>query len=277
MKKITVLIPCYNEATAIANVVKKFPRAKLARYGFTLEVLVIDNNSSDATAEIAREAGARVIHESKPGKGNAIRTGFYNISDDTDYVAMLDGDDTYHPEELLRLIEPIDSGFTQVIIGSRMHGRIRIGSMKKLNHFGNRVYSRLVRTAYGVPVTDVLTGYYAWSREAVETLRPHLRAQDFTIEMEMVTKMARLGYDIYCVPISYDARIGDSSLKPLSDGSRIMKMYVRNLLWRPTSDSFAALPPTSSELKSKGLDLNELPLSKEPHRERQTAKDSARI
>jgi glycosyltransferase involved in cell wall biosynthesis len=276
MKKITILIPCYNEATAIADVIKKFPRDKLTRYGYTLDILVIDNNSSDATAEIALAAGARVIHESKPGKGNAIRAGFYNIKDDTDYVAMLDGDDTYRPEEILRLIEPIDSGFAQVIIGSRMHGRIRAGSMKKFNHFGNRVYSRLVRTAYGVPVTDVLTGYYAWSREAVEVLRPHLKAQDFTIEMEMVTKMARLGYGIYSVPISYDARIGDSSLKPITDGSRIMKTYVRNLMWRPTAESFAAAS-VPGDPQTKGLDLDEPPLDKEPHRERQTAKDSARI
>lgn len=234
MKKVTVLIPCYNEADAIGTVVRKFPKGRLAAYGFELDVLVIDNNSSDNTAEVARAAGATVLSEPAKGKGNAIRAGFYSISEDTDYVVMLDGDDTYKPEEILRLVEPLDSGFAEVIIGSRLHGRIRVGSMKRLNHFGNRMYSRLVRTVYKVIVTDVLTGYFAWKREVIEDLRPHLRSHGFAIEMEMVTKMARLGYRIYSVPISYDPRLGDSSLRPVRDGARILAMYVRNLRWKPT-------------------------------------------
>lgn len=234
MKKVTVIIPCYNEAEGIAEVIAKFPREKLLAYGFELDILVVDNNSSDNTSEIARKAGARVITEPKQGKGNAVRTGFYNIADDTEYVVMLDGDDTYKSEEIFRLLEPIDTGFAKVIIGSRMHGRMRAGAMKKLNHFGNRAYSRLVRTVYGVAVTDVLTGYYAWSRDVIEDLRPHLESQGFALEMEMVTKMARLGYEIYSVPVSYDPRLGSSSLSPIYDGIRILRMYLRNLRWRPS-------------------------------------------
>jgi glycosyltransferase involved in cell wall biosynthesis len=233
MSKITVLIPCYNESTAIANVIRKFPRERLAQYGFELEILVVDNNSSDGTGDIARQAGARVIVEEAKGKGNAIRRGFANISQDTDFVVMLDGDDTYKPEEILRLVEPLHSGFADIIIGSRMHGIITKGSMKSLNRFGNRLYSRLVRTVYGVVVTDVLTGYFAWRRPVVEELRHHLVSQGFAIEMEMVTKSARLGYQIYSVPISYDPRLGDSSLNPIRDGARILYMYTKNLMWKP--------------------------------------------
>ena len=233
MKKITVVIPCYNEAQGIAGVIAGFPRERLAAQGYSLEVLVVDNNSTDDTAAVAMAAGARVLHESKKGKGNALRTGFYAISDDTDYVAMLDGDGTYRSEELLRLIEPIDSGFAKIIIGSRMHGRIRVGSMKNLNRLGNRVYSRLVRSVYRVTVTDVLTGYFAWSREAIVALRPHLLSAGFAIEMEMITKMARLGYEIFSVPVSYDPREGQSNLNPVRDGAKILRMYVRNLNWKP--------------------------------------------
>jgi dolichol-phosphate mannosyltransferase len=275
MKKITILIPCYNEGAAIGNVIRKFPRQQLTARGYELDVLVIDNKSTDNTAEVAAAAGARVIYEPKPGKGNAIRAGFYNISDETSYVAMLDGDDTYRPEELLRLIEPIDSGFAKVIIGSRMHGRIQSGSMKRFNHLGNRVYSRLVRSAYKITVTDVLTGYYAWSAEVIQALRPHLKAQDFTIEMEMMTKMARLGYQIYCVPISYDARMGSSNLKPLRDGSRILKTYISNLHWQPAREPRShSLFHTAPHIKSFRLNRG---FNKNVHHEQQTVKNSSRI
>ena len=158
MKKITVVIPCYNEEDGIAAVVRSFPRAALRRQGYLLEVLVVDNNSKDQTAEVARAAGARVLHEPQQGKGNAIRAGFYNISDDTDYVVMCDGDDTYKAHEILRLVEPLDSGFCDVVIGSRLSGKIAEGSMKGLNRLGNWGFSFLVRYIYGVNVTDTLTG-----------------------------------------------------------------------------------------------------------------------
>lgn len=235
MKKITVLIPCLNEASAIGSVISRFPYDKLAASGYSLSVVVIDNNSTDHTAEAARQAGAQVLFEPKGGKGFAMRTGFQSIMADTDFVVMLDGDGTYRPEEVLRLIEPIDSGFAEVIVGSRMFGHIKDGSMKRLNRIGNRMYSQLVRSGYGVTVTDVLTGYFAWSRGVVERMRPHLTSPGFALEMEMITKMARLGYAVYSVPISYEPRLGESSLRPLRDGARIMRMYVRNLRWKPVT------------------------------------------
>jgi glycosyltransferase involved in cell wall biosynthesis len=232
-KKITALIPCYNEAAGIRDVITAFPREQLARFGYVLEVLVIDNNSKDNTAKVARRAGARVIFEGKKGKGNAIRTGMASLTTDTDYVIMLDGDDTYSPKEILRLIEPIDSGFCNVVIGSRLGGRISAGSMKTFNMIGNWVYSHLVRYSYRVNVTDVLTGYFAWTKEVVDSLHPHLTSDGFAIEMEMITKMAKLGHEIYSVPISYHARAGESNLRPIYDGSRILAMYARNLFWNP--------------------------------------------
>jgi glycosyltransferase involved in cell wall biosynthesis len=234
MKRVTILIPCYNEESGITGVITGFPLKQLKAHGYVAEVVVIDNNSTDRTAEVAIAAGARVIHESKQGKGNAIRTGFYEIGMTTDYVVMLDGDDTYRPAEIIRLLEPINSGFCNVVIGSRLGGRISNGSMTSFNRLGNWIFSHLVRYAYKVNVTDVLTGYFAWHRTAVEHLRPHLESQGFAIEMEMITKMARLGEDIYSVPISYHARAGESSLRPIRDGARILRMFAANLSWKPT-------------------------------------------
>jgi glycosyltransferase involved in cell wall biosynthesis len=237
MKKVTVLIPCYNEQEGIAGVIQGLPKEQLRAHGYELSVLVIDNNSSDDTTKVALEAGADVIFEPKQGKGNAIRTGFYSIADDTDYIVMLDGDHTYRPEEVIRLLEPLNSGFANVIIGSRLGGRISEGSMKPFNRVGNWVYSHLVRYSYGVNVTDVLTGYFAWTKDAIVKLRPHLVSDGFAIEMEMITKLARLGEDIYSVPISYDARAGESSLHPVRDGIRILRVYVKNLTWAPKRPS----------------------------------------
>lgn len=232
-KKIAVLIPCYNEEGGIARVITSFPHAKAKSQGFLLELFVIDNNSSDRTADIARELGASVLYEPIKGKGNAIRRGFSSIPKDIDYVVMLDGDDTYRPEEILRLIEPLDSGFCNVVIGSRLTGRMVAGSMTLFNRFGNWSYSYLVRWFYNVNVTDVLTGYFAWKREAVERLLPHLKSDGFAIEMEMVTKMARLGEEIYSVPVTYNPRIGVTNLNPISDGTRILWMFTKNLRWKP--------------------------------------------
>ena len=99
-KKITLMVPCYNEEASIASVIEGIPLKKLNHAGFKIEVLVIDNNSTDKTAEIARSKGARVISEPNQGKGNAIRTGFKSIPKDVDYVVMVDGDDTYKTTEI---------------------------------------------------------------------------------------------------------------------------------------------------------------------------------
>ncbi len=258
MKKITVLIPCYNEEAGISQVIRAFPREQLRAHGYLLEVLVIDNNSKDKTTSVARRAGAKVIFEGKQGKGNAIRTGMAEVSADTDYVVMLDGDDTYSAAEIGRLVEPLNSNFCNVVIGSRLSGRIPDGSMKSLNRLGNWVYSHLVRYFYHVNVTDVLTGYFAWKKSVIDELRPHLESQGFAIEMEMITKMARLGHEIYSVPISYNPRAGESSLNPIMDGYRILKMFVRNLSWKPNDLALHTVAvPSRSTSKRRTLNFGE--------------------
>ncbi len=252
MKKVTVVIPCYNEEAGIRQVIEGFPKEQLRSHGYDLDILVVDNNSSDNTTTVAAAAGARVIQEKRQGKGNAIRTGFYNIADDADFVVMLDGDDTYKSAEIIRLLEPLNQGFSQVIIGSRLGGKIKYGSMRGFNLLGNKIFSTLVRHIYHIKVTDVLTGYFAWDRKAVEKLRPHLVSSGFAIEMEMITKMARMGLDIYSVPISYEPRAGESSLRPIYDGSRILKTMLAQLRWRPQYERFAFVSDSIYEFHKGG-------------------------
>jgi len=234
IKKIAVVIPCFNEAASIAQVIKRFPRGELTKGLFHLRVYVVDNNSTDDTANIARQAGATVIQELQKGKGHALRAGFRALASDTDYVVMIDGDDTYSPEEITRMVEPLRSDFCDVVVGSRLGGSIKASAMTTFNRLGNWVFTNAVRTVYRANVTDVLTGYFAWKKQALDGLYPHLQSEGFAIEMEMVTKMARLGDRITSVPISYHPRAGESHLRPVQDGARILKMFLRNLAWKPS-------------------------------------------
>lgn len=232
-KKLVVLIPCYNEEDGIGKVLAKIPYAKLEHNKLETEVIVIDNASTDNTARLARAAGARVITENKKGKGNAMRAGFRAVPPDADFVVMLDGDDTYDPNELPRLIEPIENDFCNVVIGSRLGGKMHVDAMRFLNRGGNWFFTHLVRLYYKVNVTDVLTGFFAWDKKALDELIPHLRSEGFAIEMEMITKMAKLKHEIYSVPISYTPRLGQTNLRPFHDGRHILKVYLNGLRWEP--------------------------------------------
>ena len=232
MKKITLMVPCYNEEKGIKNVILDFPARRLRELGYDYEILVIDNNSSDKTSEVSRELGAKVVFEKRPGKGNAIRTGFKNISKDTDYVVMLDGDNSYKPYELFRTIEPLENDFSDVVVGSRLEGQMKGDSMHFSHRVANWFFTFITRRFYGANVTDTCSGYFAWKKDVVDHLNGHIKSEGFAIEAEMISKMAKLGYRIHSVPITYEKRSGESKLVPLLDGIKITWMLFRNVGWR---------------------------------------------
>jgi glycosyltransferase involved in cell wall biosynthesis len=247
MKKIAILVPCYNEETGLGRVIDGVRKDQLAHLGYQTEIIVIDNNSSDQTVRIAKDRGVRVVSENKLGKGNALRTGFKSVSDDTDYVVMLDGDDSYKSHEIPRLIEPLDSGFCDVIVGSRLEGKSNGTSLSLSHRLANWLFTFFVRRLYLVNTTDTCTGYFAWNKKVIDDLLPYITSNGFAIEAEMMIKMARLGYKIYSVPITYDERAGDSKLSPIIDGIRIAWMLFRNLTWKP---SVSGAMPTHLESSS---------------------------
>ncbi len=240
-QKIAVIIPCHNEEAGIGNVLRDMPTLHLQKLGYELEIIVIDNNSLDATASVSEAHGARVLFEGKKGKGNALRTGFRAVSPDAAYVVMLDGDNTYKPQEIPRLIEPLANGFCDVIVGSRLGGKTMKDAFLLKNRIANWFFTFLVRQFYKANVTDVLSGFFAWRKEVVDELVHHLESEGFAIEMEMITKMKRLGHEMYSVPITYDTRAGETKLSAWKDGVRILFALVRYFFWRPALQEAPAL------------------------------------
>lgn len=237
LKKITVLIPCHNEEKGIGKVIDGIPVVKLKKMGYKTEVIVINNNSTDRTEHIAKKRKVTVIHEEKKGKGCAIQAGFMHVSKDTKFVVMLDGDDTYKGKEIPRLIEPLENNFCDVIIGTRLGGKTRDGAFRTQNRMANWFYTFLVRHIYRANVTDVLSGYFAWKKEVVDLLLPHIHSRGFSIEIDMITKMVLLGKSIYSVPVTYDRREGESKIEALKDGIIILGVLFLNVIWKPNIKS----------------------------------------
>lgn len=212
--KVAVLIPCYNEEITIADTVKGFqnelPEA---------EIYVFDNNSSDRTIERALNAGAHVLHERRQGKGFVVQTMFRAV--DADVYVMVDGDGTYPPDAVVRLIEPIMRGEADMVVGSRLHAVSR-SQFKQLNRWGNRLVLTVLNSMFRVQLTDILSGYRAFSRSFVKNLP--LFGGGFEIETELTIKAVARGYRILEVPIDLTHRPSGShsKIRIFRDGAIIL-------------------------------------------------------
>lgn len=236
MKNIKLIIPCLNEEKGLIEIFKSIPYEKLKRYGYKLDILVVDNGSEDNTVEVAKNNKAEVIIENKKGKGNAIIKAFKHLNvNKIDYVVMIDGDNTYKTSEIPRLVELLESDFTDVVIGSRLKGNLLEGSFKSINKYGDQAISLLIRRVYkNALVTDALSGFFVWKIEVVRDLRKYLTSSGFSIEMEMIAKTVKLGYRIHSVPITYDKRKGDTKIR-IKDSLIILKAFFKYLNWKPKS------------------------------------------
>jgi dolichol-phosphate hexosyltransferase len=167
-------------------------------------------------------------------------------------VVMLDGDNTYKPEEMPRLIQPLADNFCDVIIGTRLGGKTKKGALKFQNRLANWFFTFLVRQFYKANITDVLSGYYAWKKDALNALKKYLESDGFTIEVEMVTKMVKLGLEMYSVPITYDVRDGKTKINSLLDGLKILGFLVKNIFWSPKKYKTSNVLAEDLELKYEG-------------------------
>lgn len=207
---VTVLVPTLNEAPTIQALVRDYVAQGYSR------VLVVDGESTDGTAALAAEAGAEVMVQQGRGKGNAVIEAFRAI--ETPYVLMVDGDGTYAAGDADRMVAPLGQGFDQVI-GDRL-GAAQPGAISPLNRAGNFLLNRLFRLAHGRYLSDILSGYRAFTKASID--RMNLREQGFGIETELAVEAVRNGHRVGVVPISYDRRAGTATkLNPLRDGYRI--------------------------------------------------------
>ncbi len=215
---IAVLVPCYNEALTVGKVVDDFHRELPEA-----TVYVYDNNSSDGTADIAREHGAVVRHEPRQGKGNVVRQMLRDI--DADYYLMVDGDDTYPAEAARSLLEPLIRGEADTVVGDRLSNQSYEEENSRAFHgFGNDLVRWLIKILYGFRYDDVMTGYRSFTYAFAKTL-PVL-SPGFEIETELSIHAVDKGWRITQVPIIYRDRPEGSysKLSTFSDGAKVLRM-----------------------------------------------------
>jgi glycosyltransferase involved in cell wall biosynthesis len=210
--RVVVVIPCHNEEATVGKVVRDF-RAALP----LAQILVVDNRSTDRTAELAREAGAKVIFEPRPGKGFALISGF-RAARDADFFVMVDGDDTYPAEDVGKLLELAETA--DMVIGTRLSDAGE-GAFRAGHSFGNWLFIVMVRALFGIRTQDLFSGYRVLSRRFL-AVAP-LISRGFEVEAELSLQAAAQGFRSAETPIHYRARPAgsQSKLQTYRDGTRI--------------------------------------------------------
>jgi glycosyltransferase involved in cell wall biosynthesis len=215
--RIAVLIPCFNEATAIGKVVADFRHALPAA-----AIYVYDNNSTDHTVAVATEAGATVRHESLQGKGHVIRRMFADI--EADAYILVDGDDTYDAASAPAMVRLLLDTQLDMVNGQRTSAAA--GAYRRGHRTGNLVLSSLVRAVFGNRIQDMLSGYRVFSRRFVKTF-PALAA-GFETETEFTIHALDLLMPIAEIPTTYRERPAGSTskLRTYADGWRILRTII---------------------------------------------------
>ena len=216
MKHIAVIIPCYNEAATIGQVVKEFQAALP-----DAQIVVGDNNSRDGTADAARAAGATVVAEHRQGKGNMLRTLFNAV--DADCYLMVDGDATYPAGQSRALCDKVQNDGCDMVIGDRLSSTYFAVNQRPFHNTGNRLMRRLVNWMCRSDVQDILTGYRALSRRFVKNFP--LRSQGFEVETEMTVHALEHSFKVGSVAVDYRERPSgsQSKLSTFTDGYRALK------------------------------------------------------
>lgn len=210
---IKVIIPAYNEQTSIANVIADIPKK------WVKEIVVVNNNSTDKTMEVARKAGATVLTENRQGYGYACLCGIEYISQQPQkpqIIVFMDADYSDHPEELPEVVRPIMEDKADLVIGSRALGNKEKGAMTPQQVFGNWLATRLMKLFYGIRFTD-LGPFRAIRYDDLIRIGMQDRTYGWTVEMQL--KAAKHKLRCTEVPVNYRRRIGVSKVSGTVKGT----------------------------------------------------------
>ncbi|MFL5854142.1 MAG: glycosyltransferase family 2 protein [Solirubrobacteraceae bacterium] len=223
---VSVVIPCLNEADSIQECVRR-ARQALDENDITGEVVVSDNNSTDGSGELAAEAGARVVRETRPGYGSAYLAGFAAARGR--YIVMADADLTYDFFDIPKFVEKLDNG-ADLVMGDRMD-KIQPGAMPWLHRYvGNPILSGILNFFFRTGVRDAHCGMRGFRRDILPVL--DLRTTGMEFASEMVIRAAKEHLDIRQLPIEYHPRGGESKLSSFRDGWRHLRfLLVHSPTW----------------------------------------------
>ena len=216
MDKIAVLIPCYNESKTIKKVVEDYKRILPEA-----TIYVYDNNSSDGTDKIAREAGAVVRYEYQQGKGNVIRRMFREI--DAECYIMTDGDDTYPVEPTPDMAKMVLEQGVDMVVGDRLSSTYFTENKRPFHNFGNSLVRKSINSLFKSDVKDIMTGLRAFSYGFVKTFP--VISKGFEIETEMTIHAIDKNFTLKEIPVQYRDRPkgSTSKLNTYRDGAKVIK------------------------------------------------------
>ena len=209
---VNVIIPALNESAAISKVIGDIP-------DFVQEIIVVDNGSTDTTAEMAKNAGATVLHESKKGYGYACLKGLdylKNLDQKTDIVVFLDGDYSDYPEQMSDVIAPITDNNMDFVLGSRKRNLSEKGAMQPQQRFGNWLATRLMTLFFNSKFTD-LGPFRAIKYEVLNSLDMRDQTYGWTVEMQL--KILKQKFTYCEIPVKYRNRIGVSKVSGTLKGT----------------------------------------------------------
>jgi glycosyltransferase involved in cell wall biosynthesis len=219
---VTVIIPALNEEESIGQVLAGIPADVVD------EILVVDSGSSDGTVAVAQAEGARVVHEPRRGYGRACAAGVRAASGDI--VLFLDADGADDPSQIPDLLASMLGGRADMVLGSRLAGKIAPGAMPWHQRFGNQLAAWLIRRLYGLPLTD-LSPFRAVDRELLLGLE--MEEMSYGWPTEMIVKASRRGWHVVEIPVRYRPRMGGrSKISGTVRGTALATYYILRTIFR---------------------------------------------